>query len=435
MQVSVSQSGKLGRKMRVEVPANDIAVSEDKRLKKLSKKIKMDGFRKGKVPMQIIKERYGPQVRQEVLSDVIQSSLIDALAQEKLNPAGMPTIEDTQFEQGKPLTYTAVFEVYPEVELKAFNKIKVEKLVAEVTDADVEKTLQVIREQYKNWMPVERAAKEGDQVDINFVGTIDGTEFSGGKAENFKLEIGAGNMIPGFAEGIIGLKPNEEKTIALTFPEEYGEKTLAGKEAQFAIKLNSVAEASLPEINDAFAKQLNIKEGTIDALKIEVRKNMQRELEQAIKTKTKKQVMDALFAANKIELPQAAVISEVDRMQQQAEKMYGAQAAADEIKAKNKEMFAKEAERRVALGLIVAEIVKQQQLKVDAARVRKMIEDMADAYEKPAEIISMYYNDKSRLAGVEALILEEQVVDKVLEQAKVIEKPSAFDRLIKAEKR
>ncbi len=435
MQVSVSQSGKLGRKIKVEVPASDVALSEDKRLKKLSKKVKMDGFRKGKVPMKVIKERYGAQIRQEVLTDVIQSSLVDALAQEKLNPAGMPTIEDTQFEQGKPLTYTAVFEVYPEIELKPFNKIKVEKWEAEVTDTDVEKTLQVIRGQYKKWTPIERVARDGDQVDINFVGTIDGTEFPGGKAENFKLEIGAGNMIPGFAEGIVGLKANEEKNIDVTFPSEYGDKTLAGKKAQFAIKVNSVAEAHLPEIDDAFAKQLNIKAGTIDALKIEVRKNMERELEQAIKTKTKQQVMEALFAENKVELPKAAISAEIERMQQQAEKMYGAQVGTDEIRAKNKEMFAKEAERRVSLGLIVAKIVQQQQLKVDAAKVRKTIEDVADAYEKPTEVVNMYYNDKKRLAGIEALILEEQVVDKVLEQAKVTTRPSAFDELIKPEQR
>ena len=435
MQVSVSRSGKLGRKMKVEVPVSDIMVSEEKRLKKLGKSVKIDGFRKGKVPMKVIKERYGPQVHQEVLGDLIQSSLVDALAQEKLNPAGMPNIEDTKFEQGQPLTYTAVFEVYPEVKLKPFAKIKVKKTVATVTDADINKTLEVIRGQYKDWHAVERAAKDGDQVDINFVGTVDGTEFAGGKAENFKLELGAGNMIPGFAEGIVALKADDEKTIDVTFPESYGEKTLAGKEAQFAITVNEVAEAKLPEVNEEFAKRLGIKEGGIDTLKTEVQKNMQRELDQALKAKTKKQVMDALFAENKIELPQAVVDTEIKRLQKQAEKMYGQQATADEVKIKSKELFVKEAERRVALGLFIAEIVQEKKIKVDTSRVRKMVEEIADAYEKPAEVVSMYYTDKQRLAGIESLVLEEQVVDDILEEAKVTEAESSFDDIIKPEQR
>ena len=431
MQVSVSQSGKLERKMKVEVAESEIVAGEEKRFQKLTKKVKMDGFRKGKVPLKVIRERYGPQVRHEVLGDVIQSSLVNALAQEKLNPVGMPRIEETQFEQGQPLTYTAIFEVYPEVTLKPFKEIKVEKPVAEVNDADIENTLQEICKQYKNWTVIERAAKNDDQVDIDFVGSIDGVEFAGGKAENFKLELNAGNMIPGFTEGIVGMQAGEEKTIDVDFPKEYGQQDLAGKQAQFLIKVNAVAEASLPELDDELAKRLGIKEGGLVALRKEVKKNMQRELVQGLKTKVKQQVMEALLAKNELELPKSAVTSEVDRLQKQAEKMYGEQTNVDEIKNKGQAVFAKEAERRVALGLLVAEIVKQYEIKIDASRVRKMIEEIADAYEKPADVIKNYYGDKKQLANIEALVLEDQVIEKILVDATVSEKQTSFAEIIK----
>ena len=429
MQVSVSRSGKLEHKMNVAVPATEIACREEKRLKKLGQRIKLDGFRKGKVPLNLVKQRYGAQVRHEVISDLIQSSLIEALTQEKLRPAGTPTIEDTQFEQGKPLTYTAIFEIYPEVKIKPFSKLKIERWVAKISDADVEKTLSDIRKQQRNWGEVTRAAKKGDQVDINFVGSIEGNEFAGGKAENFKLELGAAKMIDGFAEGIFGMRAGEEKTITATFPKEYAEQQLAGKKAEFTIKVNAVAEASLPEVDESFAARMGVKNGGVAALKKEIKKNMQRELNQVLTAKTKQEVMDALFAAYKIELPKVAIDTEIERLQKQAEKSHQRQLTSEEM-AKHRETFAKQAERRIALGLIIAAIMEQQQIKLDASEVRKMIEDIADAYEDQAEVINMYYQDKQRLAGIESLVLEQQVVEKVLQDAKITEKQSSFAELI-----
>ena len=431
MKVSVSKEGKLGRKLSIVVPEDKIQEQQTKRYKKLAKTVKMDGFRKGKVPLNVIAERFGPQVRQEILGDVIQSSLIEALTQEKLNPAGMPNITETSFEVGKPLSYVAEFEVYPEITLKPFSKLKIEKPSAEVSDEDLEKTLQTILGQYKDWTEVTRAAKDGDQVEINFVGSLDGVEFDGGKADNFKLEIGAKKMIPGFEEGVIGMKAGEEKNIKVTFPKQYGQADLAGKEADFKITANKVEESSLPEVNDAFAEKLGIKEGGAEKLKVEIRKNMQRELDNALKNQTKKNAMDALVEKNDVEVPRALIDGEIDRMQKEAEKMYGKHAAMDGVMDKSNDVFEKEAKRRVSLGLLVSEIIKQNEMKVDAAKVRKTIEEIADAYESPEEVVAMYYNDKQRLASMEALVLEDMVVDTILEDAKVSNKKTTFGDVIK----
>jgi len=429
MQVSVSRSGKLECKMNVAVPATEIACREEKRLKKLGQKIKLDGFRKGKVPLTLVKQRYGAQVRQELIGDLIQSSLVEALTEKKLRPAGMPTIKDTKFEQGKSLTYTATFEVYPEVKIKPFDKLKVERWVAEISNTDVEKTLLDIRKQHRDWSEVTRAAVKGDQVDINFVGSINGEAFAGGKAENFKLELGATKVIDGFAEGIFGMQAGEEKTITVTFPKEYADQHLAGKKAEFTIKVNAVAEGSLPVVDDNFAARMGVKNGDITALKTEIKKNMQRELNQVLTAKTKQGVMDALFAAYKIELPQVAIDAEVKQLQKQAENSHQRQLTSEQT-AKYREAFAEQAARRVALGLIIATITEQQQIKLDTSGVRKMIEDIADTYEDPAEVINMYYQDKQRLAGIESLVLEQQVVEKVLQDAKITEKQSSFAELI-----
>jgi trigger factor len=381
--------------------------------------------------MNIVQKQYGPQVRQEVLGEKIQSSLFQALQQEKINPAGMPNIEETDFEEGKPLTFTAVFEVYPEVKLKPFTKVKVEKTMAKVTDADINKTLDVIRGQQKDWVVVERAGKEGDQVDIDFVGSIDGEEFEGGKAEHFSLDLGDKKMIPGFEDGIMGMKAGEEKVIDVKFPKEYGAENLAGKKSQFAIKVHAVKEAQLPELNDAFAEKLGIKEGGLAKLEEEVSKNMQRELEQALKSKVKHQVMDALYEQNKLELPKALIDQEIEHLKKQAEERYGEQMAQEGVAEQSADYFEKEAQRRVALGLLLSEIIKKNEIKADDKRVREMIESVAESYQKPEDVVAMYYNDKQRLAQIESLILEEQVVELIMDSAKVTEKKAAFEDIIK----
>lgn len=431
MQISVSKQGKLGRKMTVEVPESRIEEQQQQKFKKLAKTVKMDGFRKGKVPMKVIIERYGQQVRQEILGDLIQSSLIEALTKEKLNPAGMPSIVDTKFEEGSPLTYVAEFEIYPKIDVKPFDKLKIEKLTAEIQDEDVAETLENIRGQYKEWNEAKRAAKDNDQVDINFVGSIDSEEFDGGKADNFKLELGTKKMIPGFEEGIVGMSAGEEKTIDVTFPENYGQESLAGKTAQFKIFVNKVEEPSLPEVNDAFVEKLGIKEGGVDKLKQEIRKNMQRELDNALKNDIKNKVMDVLVESNKVEIPRALIDNEIANMQKQAEQMYGKHMALDGVMDKSNDVFEKEANRRVSLGLIVSEIIKKNNIQTDSAKVRETIEDIAEAYEKPQEVVAMYYNDKQRLANMESIVLEDMVVEKILESAKVTEKQTSFSDIVK----
>ena len=431
MQVSVSKQGKLGRQMKVEVSNDDIEKYVEQRLKKLSRNAKVDGFRKGKIPMTVMKERYGAQVRGEILSDSIQSSLVEALSQEKLNPVVMPRITNTQFTPGKPLVYTAEFEVYPEIKLKPFKKIKVEQLTAEISDKDFKETLDNIRQQNKEWKSVERAVQESDRVDINFVGKIDDKEFDGGKAENFKLELGQKRMIPGFEEGIVGMTLNSEKIVPVTFPTDYKDEKLAGKKADFTLTLNGVEESVLAELDDAFAERMGIANGGIEKLESEVRLNMQRELEQAIKADTKKRVMEALYSQNKLELPKAAIDSEIDRLQKQAEQQFGKHMALDGVKDKSNDVFEKEAERRVALGLIMSNIVEEHGIKVDAVRVRTMIESIAEAYQKPDDIVKMYYNDNKNLASIESLVLEDMVVETILAEAKVSDKATSFSEVIK----
>ncbi len=431
MKVSVSKSGKLGRKLTIDVPREDVIKIETQKLKSLAKNMKMDGFRKGKVPVKLIEARYGQQARSEAISDAIRDTLFQAIADEKLDPVGSPEIQETHFEDGKDLQYVAYFEIYPEIKLKPFDKIKIEKLVAEVTDGDLNKTLNAVRKQYSTWQQAERACKSGDQVDINFTGSVKGEEFPGGKAENFVLELGAGKMIPGFEDGIEGMKPGEEKTIKVTFPKEYGEESLAGKKAEFAIKVNSVSEPILPELDEAFAQSLGITEGGIEKLKEEVRKNMTRELSHTLKDKLKHQVMDALFEQNSVDIPNTMLDLEIEHLQKQAEQRFGKQASWEELKDKSRELFQKQAERRIALGLLVHEIIKEYQLKPEPSRVRTMIEGIAEAYEKPSDMVAMFYNDKDRLSNIQSLVLEESVVDKVLETANVREKKVAFDEVIK----
>jgi trigger factor len=433
MNIKVTKADKLERKMQLEVPHDEVATEENKRLQKLSKTVRLDGFRKGKIPVKEIEKRFGAQVRQEVIGDLIQKHVVNAFQQISMNPASMPRIEETSYKDGEPLRFTAVFEVYPEIKLKPFEKVKVEKFESSVTDADVNNTIDAIRKQYREWEAVSRKSKSGDQVEIDFEGSVKGEKFEGGVAKNFKMELGASRMIPGFEDDIIGMKAGDEKTITVKFPKDYGAENLAGKKAEFAIKMHKVEEARLPVLDDAFAEKLGVKEG-VAGLKKEVRDNMERELEQAIKTKLKKQVVDALYELNDFDVPKSMVHEEIHVLQKQAEERFGQKFAEADLHGKVHDMFDEEAKKRVALGLIFSNIIKEHNIKVDPTRVRQFVERLADAYEKPQEIVAMYYSDKNRLANVEALMLEEQLVDKVLESAKVSNKKVAFSDVIKTEK-
>ncbi|MCL5042893.1 MAG: trigger factor [Gammaproteobacteria bacterium] len=429
MQVSVETTSGLERRMTVGIPAERIDNEVNKRLQQTARRARVDGFRPGKVPMSVIRKRFGDSARQEVIGEVIQSSFFEAVTQEKLTPAGAPSVEPKQLEEGKDFEYIATFEVYPEVTLADFSAIKVERIESEVTDADLDNMLEILRKQNTSFNAVEREAANDDQLTLDFVGRIDGEEFQGGTATDTQLVLGSGRMIPGFEEGLVGAKAGETRTLKVTFPEEYQNQDLAGKAAEFEATVKEVAEPVLPELNDEFFAQFGVDEGGLEAFRTEVRKNMDRELRQAIKTKIKGQVMDGLLETNQVDVPKAMLSNEVDRLRVQAVQQFGgASIKPEQLPA---ELFEEQAKRRVALGLVVAEIVKQHELKPDEDRVRAMIEEMASAYQEPEQVINWYYQNEQQLGEVQSVVLEEQVVDTVLQKAQVTDKQVPYEEAVK----
>lgn len=428
MQVSVENTSALERRMTIGVPAERIEAEVNKRLQQTARNAKIPGFRPGKVPMSVIRQRYEADARQEALGNVIQASFYEAVVEQKLNPAGAPAVEPKVFEKGKDLEYIATFEVFPEFEVGAFDTIEVERLSAEVADSDLDNMLEVLRKQNVRYEQADRAAQNEDQLNIDFVGKVEGEAFAGGSATGTQLVLGSGRMIPGFEDALVGTKAGEEKVLNLTFPEDYQNLELAGKAAEFTVTVNSVSEAKLPELNEAFFGQFGIKETGLDGFRAEVRKNMERELRQAIKAKIKNQVMDGLVSTNPIEVPKALLDNEVDRLRVQAVQQFGGNIKPDQLPA---ELFSEQAKRRVVLGLIVAEVVKQNELKPDEARVRELIQEMASAYQEPEQVVSWYYKNEEQLNEVRSVVLEEQVVDTVLQKAKVTDKSVSYEEAVK----
>ncbi|WP_442108793.1 trigger factor [Pseudomonas sp. NUPR-001] len=428
MQVSVENTSALERRMTIAVPAERVETEVNKRLQQTARRAKVPGFRPGKVPMSVIRQRYEDAARQEAFGDLVQASFYEAVVEQKLNPAGAPAVEPKSFEKGKDLEYIATFEVFPEFTVAGFDSIAVERLSAEVADADLDNMLEVLRKQNIRFEAVDRAAQNEDQLNIDFVGKVDGEVFAGGSAKGTQLVLGSGRMIPGFEEGLVGAKAGEERVLNLSFPEDYQNLDLAGKAAEFTVTVNSVSEPKLPELNEEFFAQFGIKETGIDGFRTEVRKNMERELRQAIKTKVKNQVMDGLLAANPIEVPKALLENEVNRLRVQAVQQFGGNIKPEQLPA---ELFEEQAKRRVVLGLIVAEVVKQNELKPDEARVREMIEEMASAYQEPEQVVAWYYKNDQQLNEVRSVVLEEQVVDTVLQKATVTDKSVSYEEAIK----
>ncbi|AZL73318.1 trigger factor [Pseudomonas oryziphila] len=428
MQVSVENTSALERRMTIAVPAERVENEVNKRLQQTARRAKVAGFRPGKVPMSVIRQRFEADARQEAFGDLVQASFYEAIVEQKLNPAGAPAVEPKSFEKGKDLEFVAIFEVFPEFTVSGLESISVERLSAEVADADLDKMLDVLRKQNTRFEAVERAAQNDDQVNIDFVGKIDGEAFAGGSAKGTQLVLGSGRMIPGFEEGLVGAKAGEERVVNVTFPEDYQNLDLAGKAAEFTITVNSVSAPQLPELNEEFFAQFGIKESTLEGFRSEVRKNMERELRQAIKTKVKNQVMDGLLAANPIEVPKALLENEVNRLRVQAVQQFGGNIKPDQLPA---ELFEEQAKRRVVLGLIVAEVVKQFDLKPDDAKVREMIEEMASAYQEPEQVVAWYYKNDQQLNEVRSVVLEEQVVDTVLQKATVTDKSVSYEEAVK----
>ncbi|RCL25980.1 trigger factor [Pseudomonas sp. AFG_SD02_1510_Pfu_092] len=428
MQVSVENTSALERRMTIAVPAERVENEVNKRLQQTAKRAKVAGFRPGKVPMSVIRQRFEADARQEAFGDLVQASFYEAIVEQKLNPAGAPAVEPKSFEKGKDLEFVAIFEVFPEFTVGGLESISVERLSAEVADADLDNMLEVLRKQNTRFEAVERAAQNDDQVNIDFVGKVDGEVFAGGSAKGTQLVLGSGRMIPGFEDGLVGAKAGEERVVNVTFPEDYQNLDLAGKAAEFTITVNSVSAPVLPELNEEFFAQFGIKETTLEGFRTEVRKNMERELRQAIKAKVKNQVMDGLLAANPIEVPKALLENEVNRLRVQAVQQFGGNIKPEQLPA---ELFEEQAKRRVVLGLIVAEVVKQFELKPDEGKVREMIEEMASAYQEPEQVIAWYYKNDQQMNEVRSVVLEEQVVDTVLQKATVTDKSVSYEDAVK----
>jgi trigger factor len=427
MQVSVEATGALERRMEVQVPAERVEKAIDDRLKSMSRTVRLKGFRPGKVPVNIVRQQFGQQVRQEVLGDVVQSTFAEAVSQQNLTPATGPRIEPISTEQGSDLKYRAVFEIFPQVELNGLDSIEVSRSTAEVTVADVDAMIENLRQQRPTYVSVERESRDTDRVTVDFVGTLDGKPFDGGEGERVPVVLGAGRMLPDFETGLKGVRAGERKTIDVVFPENYGAQEVAGKTAQFELTVHSVEEQQLPELNDEFCKSFGVEEGGIERLREEVQDNMRRELADAIHSRVKKQVLDALLAANPLELPKALVDNQVRELQMDAGRRMGAKDASQLPPA---ETFVEPARRRVALSLLINEVIKKAELKVDQSKVSERLEELAQQFPDPEKALQTYRGNPQIRRQLEAGVLEDQAINWIVERAKVTDQQSSFNELM-----
>jgi trigger factor len=433
MQVSVENTGPLERKIRVEVPEEKIASEVQNRLQSISRTTRIQGFRPGKAPLKVVEKRFGSKIRQEVIGEVVQSSFYEVLAKEKLRPASQPTIDPMDDNLGAGLVYTATFEIYPEITLSSVEDLEITIPLCEITNADVDKMIEVIRKQQQTYMPVKRKAKKGDFLTIDFKGTIQGKEFDGGEGKDYRIELGSKRLIAGFEEGLTNSRAGDEIILELNFPKDYHKPEFSGKPVKFIVSVKEVCKAVLPEINNELFASMGVKEGGLQVFMDEVRRNMEREVEQTIASRSKNVVLDALYTANKIELPKSLIKNEAKRLQEQYQasmKMRGIAVKQHSNEVTETEVFQTQAEKNVAMQLIVAEIIKSQQLKVEQSQIRHMIENVAQSYEDPNEVINWYYSDRNRLVEVEAIALEDEVIKWIKSRAKVTEKHFSFDDLM-----
>lgn len=429
MQFSLETLDGLKRRADIIVDAAEIKQQVELKLKDAAKNVRVDGFRKGKVPANIVKSRFGDSILHEVLSDKMQQSFFDGIMKNKVNLAGRPTFEPKQYEDGKDFSFSATFEVYPEIEIKGLDNIEVEKPVVKIEAADIDKMLEVLRKQQGEFKLVDAPANAQSRVTIDFTGSVDGVEFEGGKATDFVLLMGQGRMIPGFEEPIVGKKAGDSFEIAVTFPADYQSEQLKGKDAKFATTVKKVEELELAEVDVAFAKKFNPKHESVDDLRGEIEKNMQRELKSALSSKIKSQVLDGLAKENPIEVPEALIEQSIADLKEQYKQRFGAGQKIDMDKIPN-EIFADQAKQRVVVGLLLGKVIADFEVKADQEKVKDMIKDIASAYEDPSEVENYYLNNKEILSNIENIIIEEQAVEAILEKAKVTEKAQSFDDLI-----
>ena len=435
MTVTVETLEKLERRITLTLSAADIGQEVDARLKRLSRTVKADGFRPGKVPMSVVAQRYGYSVQYEVVNDRVGKAFADAASEAKLRVAGTPRIAQKEEAAEGHLAFDATFEVYPEVRISDLSGVEVERVSTEVTDAAVDRTIEILRKQRRTFAqrPAAEGAAETDRVTIDFEGKIDGEPFAGGKAEAFQFIIGEGQMLEQFDLAVRGMRVGESKTFPLQFPEDYQGKDVAGKEADFLVTMKKIEAANLPEVDDAFAKALGIKEGTVDALRADVRKNLDREVKFRLMSKNKGAVMDALLKAAELDVPKALVESETERMVESARADLKQRGIKDADTAPiPAEIFQPQAERRVRLGLVVAELVRANNLQAKPDQLQKHIEELSQSYERPAEVVRYYLSDRQRMAEVEAVVIENNVTEHVLGQVKVVDKVVPFDELMAA---
>lgn len=424
MQVSVEATEGLQRRLTITVPAEQVDSEVTKRLRQLAKTRRIDGFRPGKAPISVIKKMYGPAVRQDVAGELMQRQYVEAIVSEKLNPAGAPSLTVEDDKAGQDLKFTATIEVYPEFEVQGLDAIEIEKATVDVKEEDIDQMLDTLRKQHATWEEVERKAADGDRVNIDFEGKVDGEAFDGGKAEGFDLQIGSGRMIPGFEEGVVGLAAGEEGVVNVTFPEDYQAENLKGKAAEFSVKVNKVEQQKLPELNEEFVKQFAVDSGKVEDLRAEVEKNMNRELKQNLKSAVKEQVVNGLLAQNDINVPSALVDQEIEQLRKQAVQRFGNnQPNMPELP---RELFEEQAVRRVKVGLVLGELIKSEKIEADEERVNNLIQDMASAYEDADEVVSYYKENKELLEQMRNLAVEDQAVDFVLSKAKITEVEKSF---------
>ncbi|MCB1774095.1 MAG: trigger factor [Gammaproteobacteria bacterium] len=429
MQVSVESGEGLEKRLLVDLPAERVNAEMDKKLKDLARHARLDGFRPGKVPMRTIKQRFGEHVRQETYGSLIQETLYEAASQQKLVPAGEPQVELREAAEEGGLGYTAIFEVVPEVTLADMSGQSVTRPVAEVQDTDIDGMIDKLRKQRTVWNDVERAAQDGDTVHLDFKGMIDGEVFEGGTGENVPLVLGSGSMIDGFEAGLLGASAGDERTLEVTFPDDYRAEHLAGKAATFETRVLRVAEPQLPEIDEEFVKAFGVEAGTVEALRDNVRQNMAHELRQKVQGLVKDRVMDVLIAANPMDVPKAMVNQEAERMKQQMlnDMQQRGQRAGIDLPAS---LFEEQARRRVHLGMLVSEIISAQQIRAEEDELRTTISEFAESYEDPQEVVDYYMQDQNARASIENLVLENKVVDWILGQVQVAEENKSFDELM-----
>jgi trigger factor len=419
MQVSVEATTSIERRLTVTVPAEQVDSAVDKKVNETAKTIRIDGFRPGKVPTKVVKKRYGASIRQDVLGDVIQSSYFEALQQENLKPAGMPNIEPKQDTGEGEFIYTAVVEVYPEIALVDASGVTVERMISSIEDADVDTMIDLLLSQQTQWTEVLRAAADTDQINIDFEGYLDGEAFDGGAAQGHDLVLGSNSMIPGFEDGILGMEAGQDKDITVTFPEDYNAAELAGKAAVFTIKVNTVSEATKPELNEEFFARFNPKEKGEAGFRTEIRSNMSREMNQALKSKLKNKLLNAYLELNSFDVPKALVSEELGRLKQQALQQFGGGNENLDPSILPDEMFQDQANKRVKIGLLAAEIIQQNEFKADEDKVQALVQEMAQGYQDPQEFIDYYMNNAEQRGQLDGVILEDQVVEHLLVAASV----------------